>query len=144
MRHTGLRVITNNLNVATILSGNTSCEVIVAGGSVRPRDRAIVGEATIDFIRQFKVDIALIGVSSIEADGSLRDFDLREVKVAQTIIAQAREVWLAADASKFNRPAMIQLGTLSQIDRLFTDAEPPAPFADLLHAAQVRLEIARD
>lgn len=144
LRHTGLRVITNNLNVATILSGNSSCEVIVAGGSVRPRDRAIVGEATIDFIRQFKVDIALIGVSSIEADGSLRDFDLREVKVAQTIIAQAREVWLAADASKFNRPAMIQLGTLSQIDRLFTDAEPPPPFTDLLLAAQVRLEIARD
>ncbi|RUR67621.1 DeoR/GlpR family DNA-binding transcription regulator [Variovorax sp. 375MFSha3.1] len=144
LRHTGLRVITNNLNVATILSGNASCEVIVAGGSVRPRDRAIVGEATIDFIRQFKVDIALIGVSSIEADGSLRDFDLREVKVAQTIIAQAREVWLAADASKFNRPAMIQLGTLSQIDRLFTDAEPPAPFSDLLNAAQVRLEIARE
>ncbi|RYF32051.1 MAG: DeoR/GlpR transcriptional regulator, partial [Comamonadaceae bacterium] len=96
LRHTGLRVITNNLNVASILAGNTACEVIVAGGSVRPRDRAVVGEATIDFIRQFKVDIALIGVSSIESDGSLRDFDLREVKVAQTIIAQAREVWLAA------------------------------------------------
>jgi DeoR family glycerol-3-phosphate regulon repressor len=144
LRHTGLRVITNNLNVATILSGNTSCEVIVAGGSVRPRDRAVVGEATIDFIRQFKVDIALIGVSSIEADGSLRDFDLREVKVAQTIIAQGREVWLAADASKFNRPAIIQLGALSQIDRLFTDAEPPAPFAQLLQAAQVQLDIAKD
>ena len=142
LRHTGLRVITNNLNVAAILSDNPQCEVIVAGGSVRPRDRAIVGEATVDFIRQFKVDIALIGVSSIESDGSLRDFDLREVKVAQTIIAQAREVWLATDVSKFNRPAMIQLGHLSQIDRLFTDAPPPTPYPDLLARAQVRLEIA--
>lgn len=144
LRHTGLRVITNNLNVATILSDNPDCEVIVAGGSVRLRDRAIVGEATVDFIRQFKVDIALIGVSSIEADGTLRDFDLREVKVAQTIIAQAREVWLAADASKFNRPAMIELAKLSQIDRLFTDAEPPPPFPELLERAQVRCEIARE
>ncbi len=143
LRHSGLRVITNNLNVATILSDNPACEVIVAGGSVRLRDRAIVGEATVDFIRQFKVDIALIGVSSIESDGTLRDFDLREVKVAQTIIAQAREVWLAADASKFNRPAMIELAKLSQIDRLFTDAEPPAPFPELIEAAQVRCEIAR-
>ena len=42
-----------------------------------------------DFIRQFKVDIALIGISGIEPDGSLRDFDYREVKVAQTIIEQA-------------------------------------------------------
>lgn len=142
LHHTGLRVITNNLNVATIMSDNPACEVIVAGGTVRLRDRAIVGEATVDFIRQFKVDIALIGVSSIEADGTLRDFDLREVKVAQTIIAQAREVWLAADASKFNRPAMIELAKLSQIDRLFTDAQPPAPFPELLERAQVRLEIA--
>ena len=143
LRHTGLRVITNNLNVAAILSNNPNCEVIVAGGLVRSRDRAIVGEATIDFIRQFKVDIALIGVSSIESDGSLRDFDLREVKVAQAIIAQAREVWLAADASKFNRPAMIELATLSRIDCLFTDADPPAPFPALLEQAQVRCNIAR-
>ncbi|MDB5730840.1 MAG: glpR [Variovorax sp.] len=143
LRHTGLRVITNNLNVATLLSGNAGCEVIVAGGAVRARDRAIVGEAAIDFIRQFKVDIAIIGISGIEADGSLRDFDLREVKVAQTIIAQAREVWLAADASKFNRPAMVQVAELAQIDRLFTDAEPPAPFPELLERAEVRCEVAR-
>src|SRR5258708_37312467 len=58
---------------------------------VRTRDRGIVGEAAVDFIRQFKVDIALIGISAIEPDGSLRDFDMREVKVAQTIIAQSRE-----------------------------------------------------
>ncbi|MBB1603351.1 MULTISPECIES: DeoR/GlpR family DNA-binding transcription regulator [unclassified Variovorax] len=142
LRHTGLRVITNNLHVANILADNPDCEVIVAGGAVRARDRAIVGEATMDFIRQFKVDIALIGCSGIEADGTVRDFDLREVKVAQTIVAQAREVWLAADASKFNRPAMVQLAALAQIDRLFTDAAPPAPFPALLERAQVRLEIA--
>ena len=142
LRHTGLRVITNNLHVANILADNPDCEVIVAGGAVRARDRAIVGEATMDFIRQFKVDIALIGCSGIEADGTVRDFDLREVKVAQTIVAQAREVWLAADASKFNRPAMVHLAELAQIDRLFTDAAPPAPFPTLLERAQVRLEIA--
>ncbi len=91
LRHQGLRVITNNLNVAAILCGNPDCEVIVAGGVVRTRDRGIVGEAAVDFIRQFRVDIALIGISGIEADGTLRDFDYREVKVAQTIIgARAR------------------------------------------------------
>ncbi|CAN5806999.1 DeoR family transcriptional regulator [soil metagenome] len=142
LQHTGLRVITNNLNVAVILSSNPSCEVMVAGGSVRPLDRAIVGEVTADFIRQFKVDIAVIGVSSIESDGKLRDFDPREVKVSQTIIAQARQVWLAADSSKFNRPATVELASLSQIDRLFTDAEPPAPFPGLLKEAGVRCDVA--
>ena len=142
LHHKGLRVITNNLNVAGILCGNTDCEVIVTGGVVRPRDRGIVGEATVDFIRQFRVDIAIIGISGIEPDGSLRDFDYREVKVAQTIIAHAREVWLAADYSKFDRPAMVELAQLAQINRLFTDAPPPDPFAALLLEANVQCEIA--
>jgi DeoR family transcriptional regulator, glycerol-3-phosphate regulon repressor len=141
-QHAGLRVITNNLNVASILSANPQCEVIVVGGVVRARDQGIVGEAAVDFIRQFKVDIAVIGISGIEADGSLRDFDYREVKVSQTIISHAREVWLAADSSKFHRPAMVEVANLSQIDRLFTDAAPPEPFAALLNEAQVRLDIA--
>jgi DeoR family glycerol-3-phosphate regulon repressor len=140
--HRGLRVITNHLNVAAILSGNPQCEVIVAGGVVRTRDRGIIGEPAVDFIRQFKVDIALIGISGIEADGTLRDFDYREVKVAQAIIEHAREVWLAADHSKFNRPAMVELARLSQIDRLFTDEDPPEPFPALLADAGVRLDVA--
>ena len=142
MAHRGLRVITNNLNVAAILSGNPEFEVIVAGGVVRSRDRGIVGEAAVDFIRQFKVDIALIGISGIEVDGTLRDFDYREVKVAQTIIAQSREVWLAADHSKFSRPAMVQAATLAQIGRLFTDAPPPYPFPALLRDAGVVCTVA--
>jgi DeoR family glycerol-3-phosphate regulon repressor len=143
LRHKGLRVITNNLNVAAILADNADCEVIVAGGVVRNRDRGIVGEAAVDFIRQFRVDIGLIGISGIEADGSLRDFDYREVKVSRAIIEQSREVWLAADHSKFNRPAMVELARIDQLDLLFTDQPPPPPFPALLAEADVQLECVR-
>jgi DeoR family glycerol-3-phosphate regulon repressor len=137
LHHKGLRVITNNLNVAAILSDNPECEVIVAGGVVRSRDRGIVGEVTVDFMQQFKVDIGLIGISGIEADGTLRDYDYREVKVARAIIEHSREVWVAADHSKFNRPAMVQLARFDQIDTLFTDQPPPSPFPALLAEASV-------
>ncbi len=141
-RHRGLRVITNNLNVAATLADNPACEVIVAGGVVRGRDHGIVGEATVDFIRQFRVDIGLIGISGIEPDGTLRDFDYREVKVARAIIESSREVWLCADQGKFHRPAMVELARLSQVHRLFTDAPPPDPFPALLAEAGVELVVA--
>ncbi len=140
--HTGLHVVTNNLNVANILAGQPGCEVIVAGGVVRGRDRGIVGEATVDFIRQFRVDIGIIGISSIEPDGTLRDFDSREVKVAQAIIEQSREVWLVADEDKFGRQALVRLAHLSQIDKLFCDAEPPQAMKTMLKEAQVELIVA--
>jgi len=141
-QHRGLRVITNNLNVAAILSDHPDCELIVAGGVVRSRDRGIVGEATVDFICQFKVDIGLIGISGIEADGTLRDFDYREVKVARSILEHSREVWLAADHSKFNRPAMVELARLDNLDRLYTDVAPPEPFPHLLAEAGVQCVVA--
>ncbi|WP_374701350.1 DeoR/GlpR family DNA-binding transcription regulator [Chitinimonas sp. BJB300] len=141
-RHRGLHVVTNNLNVAMTLSANPDCEVIVAGGVVRLRDRGVVGEATVDFIRQFKVDIGIIGVSSIESDGTLRDFDYQEVKVAQTIIDQSRQVWLVADHTKFSREALVRLGHLSQIDCLFTDAPVPNHLSAALREAGTRVFVA--
>jgi DeoR family glycerol-3-phosphate regulon repressor len=143
-RHRGLRVITNNLNVANMMSGYPDCEVLVTGGIVRPWDKGIVGELAIDFIRQFKVDFAVIGTSSIEPDGTLRDFDTREVRVAEAIIQQARTTLLAADHSKFGRPALVRQGHLNQIHALFTDAPPPPEMAETISAAGTQVYVAAD
>ena len=118
--HNGLMVITNNINVANRMRVYPSMEVVIAGGVVRGSDGGIV-EAAVDFIRQFKVDYAVIGSSAIDHDGALLDFDFREVKVAQAIIANARHVILVADATKFERTAPVRIGHLSQVNTFITD-----------------------
>ncbi len=142
LHHHGLRVITNNLNVALILSGNPDFEVIVAGGLIRSRDRGIIGEATIDFIHQFKVDYGIIGISGIDLDGTLLDFDYREVRAARAIIDNSRRVFLAADHTKFGRNAMVRLGGIDEVDTLFTDAPPPSALAEVLATSEVGLQVA--
>jgi DeoR family transcriptional regulator, glycerol-3-phosphate regulon repressor len=140
--HIGLRVITNNFNVAAILSGSPAREVIITGGLIRPNDLGIVGEATEDFIDQFKVDFGVITVSSIDADGTLLDYDYREVRAAQRIIKNSRRVVLAADHTKFSRSAMVRLGDLSSVHDLYTDREPPENIAKILEKFDVSLHIA--
>lgn len=142
LHHHGLRVITNNLNVALILSGNPDFEVIVAGGLIRSRDRGIIGEATIDFIHQFKVDYGIIGISGIDLDGTLLDFDYREVRAARAIIDNSRRVFLAADHTKFGRNAMVRLGGIDEVDILFTDTQPAPALAEILAASEVGLRVA--
>lgn len=141
-RHEGLRVITNNLNVAGMMSEYPDCEVMITGGSVRPWDKGIVGEMTVDFIQQFKVDFAVIGVSSIEEDGTLRDFDMREVRVASAIIDNARTVFLVADRSKFGRPALARLADMGRVHALFTDAPPPAAMAAVFERCGTQVFVA--
>ncbi|PVX30378.1 DeoR/GlpR family DNA-binding transcription regulator [Sphingomonas pokkalii] len=121
VHHRNLLVVTNNLNVADILGGVPTIEVIVAGGKVRSSDRAVVGALAMDFLRGFKVDFALIGASAIDAEGTLLDFDVDEVRVSQTIIEQARTVILAADQSKFGRPAPVRIAEIAAVDHLVTD-----------------------
>jgi DeoR family glycerol-3-phosphate regulon repressor len=101
----GLMVITNNLNVAAELYRNRAIDVIITGGSVRPTDGGIVSATTINLIRQFRVDTAVIGISAIDADGTLFDFDVREVHVSRAIIENARRVIPVTDSSKFSRSA---------------------------------------
>nr|WP_297458498.1 DeoR/GlpR family transcriptional regulator [uncultured Halomonas sp.] len=140
--HHGLEVITNNLNVAAILQHQEDFNVIVAGGQVRSRDGGIIGEAAIDFINQFKVDFGIIGISGIDEDGSLLEFDYQEVRVAQAIINNSRQVFLNADHSKFHRNAVVRQGNISQIDALFTDRRPPENIMRLIEANDVALHIA--
>lgn len=123
--HRDLMVITNNLNVVDILSGRPGIEVIAAGGRVRAADRAVVGALATDFIRSFKVDMALIGASALDPDGTFLDFDVDEVHVSQTIIRHARQVLLAVDASKLDRAAPVRIGDMGDVDILVTDARDP-------------------
>ena len=143
LRHRqGLMVITNNTNVINILLGADGIEVIVAGGVLRHSDGGVVGEAAVDFIRQFKVDYAVIGTSAIDADGSLLDYDYREVKVAKAIMACARQTILVADAMKHTRTAPVRIGHISEIDCFVTDEPPPEKIAAICREHGVAVSIA--
>ncbi len=137
--HSGLMVITNNINVANRLRVYPRIEVVIAGGVVRAADGGVVGDAAVEFIRQFKVDYAVIGASAIDEDGALLDFDYREVRVAQAIIANARHVILVSDSTKFERTAPVRIGHLSQVNSFVTDRCTLPPIRAICQEAGVRL-----
>jgi DeoR family glycerol-3-phosphate regulon repressor len=126
LNHRNILVITNNINVANTLSANPHCEIIVAGGMLRRSDGGLIGEATVGFVEQFKVDYAVIGTSAIDEDGTLLDFDYREVQVARAIVENARKVYLVADSSKLDRTAPVRIAGMDRITAFFTDAIPSA------------------
>ena len=144
IHHEGLLVITNNIHVAQTLLPSPHIEVIIVGGSIRHSDGGVVGESTVDTIRQFKVDHAVMGVSAIDEDGSLLDFDVREVRAAQAIMENARNVILVADATKFTRSAPVRIGHMSMTNAFVTDREPPDPIMEICRSKGVNLELATE
>ncbi|WGL98456.1 DeoR/GlpR family transcriptional regulator [Arsenophonus sp. aPb] len=141
LNHKNLRIVTNNLNVAILLMPKEDFRLILAGGEVRSRDGGIVGEATLDFISQFRLDFGILGISGIDEDGSLLEFDYHEVRTKKAIIENSRCVMLVTDHSKFGRNAMVNLGSMEMIDYLFTDKAPPANIQKMIEHHNVTLEI---
>lgn len=125
--HKNLLVVTNNMNVAYILNGNSECRTVVTGGTLRRSDGGLIGNLATDTIQQFRFDIAVVSCSALDDGGEMLDFDIEEVGVSQAIIDRSRKVFLVADHSKFQRSAPVRIASLEDVDTFFTDAPlPPA------------------
>jgi DeoR family glycerol-3-phosphate regulon repressor len=137
-----LMVVTNNLNVAQIMGAHPTAEVILTGGRLRRADGGLTGDIAVETIRQFKVDMAVIGASALDAEGDLLDFDEGEVRVSRAILSQARGAMLVADTGKLSRAAPVRIASLRDVDRWITDAPPPEPLARLCAEAGTLVTIA--
>ncbi|MCP1660178.1 DeoR/GlpR family DNA-binding transcription regulator [Neisseria perflava] len=139
-----LRIITNNIYVASAASARNDYTVIITSGVVRPLDGGVTGVATVDFINQFKVDYAVMSTHGVETDGSLLDYDYKEVSVMQAMMSNARVRFLGVDHSKFNSNALVRLGNITEFDKVFTDREPEETMQKILNAAGVEWLIPAD
>ncbi|MFY0597997.1 MAG: DeoR/GlpR transcriptional regulator [Cognatishimia sp.] len=137
--HEDLTVITNNINVIHILRGARLNSLVIAGGSVRQSDGAVVGAEAVEFINRYKTDFAVIGTSSLDEDGAVLDFDEREVAVARAILANARTKILVADSTKFERNAPVRICDVADLDYVITDTRPPESFAKAAAAGGTKL-----
>ena len=115
--------------------------IILAGGELRSRDGGIMGEATLDFISQFRLDFGILGISGIDSDGSLLEFDYHEVRTKRAIIENSRHVMLVVDHSKFGRNAMVNMGSISMVDAVYTDTLPPAGVMQVIADHHIQLEL---
>ena len=141
LSHRNLMVVTNNMNIAQILSANPDCEVIVTGGTLRRSDGGLTGPVAVQMIQHFKFDYAVIGCSALDGDGDILDFDLQEVGVSQAIIARARERFLVADTTKFQRAAPVRIASLKDITRFYTDAAPSPGLAKLCKSWKTEISL---
>lgn len=128
----GLRIFTNNLNVAMFASGQEGWTVTIPGGALRLRDRDILGPHVEDFFARYCVDYGVFGVGGVTNDGCLLDFTDDEVRCRAAIQANCNASYLVVDHTKFGRRADVRGGDISSVSKVFCDACPPAAIATLL------------
>lgn len=117
-----LTVVTNALNVCATFAGIRGIEVFLVGGQFREANLATVGPFTVDMVKQFNADKAIIGISAIDIErGLISTPHVLEARVQRAIIKAADTVMVVADHTKFGRKSLAVVAPLTDIDIIITD-----------------------
>lgn len=122
--HNGLRVVTNNIDVALALCNAPQIEVHMTGGLLRHNDRDVVGADSLLFFEKFYATYAVVGAGALDPEKGLLDFSYSEAQTTTTLIENSRTRFLAADHSKWTRDASVRVAPFSRITTFFTDLLP--------------------
>lgn len=139
-----LTILTPSLRIATTLADEPGLKVICLGGVVRSDEHSLIGHLTESSIRQFRIDLCVIGVAGIDSEVGVTEYSLDDAAVKRAGIAQSRKLIVAADASKLGAIAFAVVAPVGQVDILVTSADPDHPQIKALEEAGVEIKNVRE
>ena len=140
--HRSLTVITNHLSAAMLLSRHPNFQILLAGGSLRHNDHATTGEATRAFLERFRVGYGIFSVGAVNGEGELLDYNYRDIDVSTMAMRISRRKFIAMDHSKFDADAVVHVGSVADVDAIFTDRSPPADVEAVIRRHGVAVHVA--
>lgn len=119
-RQIRVTAITNNVEIARILSASPEAEVVVTGGSVRRGAYTLTGEPGLGFLAGLHADMCFLGTHAIGPD-ALTETSLEVVAMKRAIMRASRRIVVLADSTKFRLPALYHICDTAEIDEIVTD-----------------------
>lgn len=120
-----LTVITNALNVASILAEHKNASVIIPGGFLRKNSLSLVGATAEESYRNYFCDKLFIAVDGFSAAHGLSTPNVEEAHLNRVMIEISKKVIVVADSSKFLKRSFAFIAPISDIDVVITDAGIP-------------------
>jgi DeoR family fructose operon transcriptional repressor len=116
-----LTVVTNSIANAHVLMENPDLKVVVVGGALQARRRAILGPLSVRFLEQFRVDRAFLAFNGVHARSGFTVVDFDAAQVKRQMMTCASETVVVADSGKIGQIAFAAVGPLSDAQLLITD-----------------------
>lgn len=141
-RRAGIRVFTSSLATGMILAGEPDLELHIFGGISRGPDGSLTGPATVAGILSIRFDLAFIGYSGFDDDGTVMDYDLDKIAVKKAAIQRADAIILVGDKSKFSRHAIAHVVPPQAGLRLVSDGPAPSHLAEAFASSGLEIIVA--
>lgn len=138
-----LTVITNSIPVINELM-DSDVELIVIGGKIRRAEKSVISYEFLFNFNELNILKSFICASGITVEKGISDFNLEEAITRKKIIELSKEVFIAADSTKFEKDVMIGIAPLEQIDYIITDSKLERYIVNQFSDTNVQLILAQD
>ncbi len=119
-QRSGLRIITNGLNVANEIAESDN-ELIMIGGVFNKETYGNSGKLAENVIQNSVADKLFLGVDGIDFEVGLTAYNHMEAELNKLMIDIAKETIVISDATKFGKRQMGFISKIERIDRIITD-----------------------
>lgn len=126
-----LQVITNSVYLPPHLNNFPNVSLFVTGGEVTPGTNSILGNFAVDFLDNFRTDIAIFSCRGIDSGGTY-EADYNQALFKRKMIANSKKNILLVDSSKFDSKHFFKLTYLDKIDHIITDKKPSNNFINTI------------
>src|SRR4051794_19790292 len=137
----GLRVVTNALNIASELAVRSNIELVVCGGSARAESYELVGPLAELTLAHLNLDLAFIGVDGISPTAGLTTHHEVEAQTNRALVRTAARAAVVADSSKLGRRGFAKIGDLDLVTDLITDSAASPEAVAALQRAGIRVHL---
>jgi DeoR/GlpR family transcriptional regulator of sugar metabolism len=120
----GLTVLTNSVDVASKMLSAPGAEVhrcILIGGQMAREPLATYGAATVAEIHRYRADWALLSPVGVDPRYGATSFQPEEAEVARAMAANAAQVCIMADHTKWGTVSRVSYCAVDKIDHLIGD-----------------------
>ena len=125
----GLTVVTNSSKICDG-SIDVSFHLISTGGIYNRESLSFQGEPALETVRRYHVGLAVLSCKALDLGKGVMDSYESEAVVKRIMVAQADEVAILADHSKFDRAAFLRLMGFEDLSYIVTDKEPAPAWHD--------------
>lgn len=115
-------VTTNSPEIATYLATNSSIEVELLGGKMIKDSKETDGSQAEELLERTYWDTAFLGISALDLDHGITSVTYACALMESRVMENSKKVIALCDSSKLGRYARTQVGPISLIDVLITDA----------------------
>jgi DeoR family transcriptional regulator, aga operon transcriptional repressor len=116
-----INVITNALNIASLLADVPAVRLIMPGGILRPESNSLSGHMAEAALADLQADRLFLGADGLDPERGVMTPHLPEAQLNAKMIAISRQVIAVADSSKLMRRNISLIARVEQLHMLITD-----------------------